>query len=120
MKKKYAWIISDDLFFVSNIASQLKESDWEFKSFSAEILTAEADAEFPQLAVVNLNSNKYDPVQVITTLKKSVYTKVLGFCGHGQTELFQKGQKAGCDWVVPNSVAARQLLKFLNANFAEI
>ena len=114
MEKNQVRIFDDNLFFSSVISGQLEKAGVSFRilsSMSQGALTQEDGSEI--LATVNLNALGFNPIDLIGQLKRDGNTKILGFCGHGQTELIQRGKEVGCDWVVPNSVAAKGLLNFL-------
>ena len=106
-------ILDNNLFFITLISGQLEKRGIKYESWSSqtdfnlELLKSAA------LAVVNLNATRFDPLAVIGQLKQATGIRILGFCGHGQTDLMEKGKAAGCDWVVPNSVAAKRLVHFL-------
>ncbi len=114
MEKNRVIIFDDNLFFSSAISAQLKQAGVSHK-VSSSLAKGDSPLEFSgeSLAIVNLSASLLDPFNLVGELRKGRVAKIVGFCGHGQKELFQKGKEVGCDWVVPNSVAAKGLLNFL-------
>lgn len=113
MAEKKVIILDDNLFFTSAISGQLEKSGIKFTSLSSQTDLNPEILELASLAIVNLNATGLDPLGLIGRLKQIAEIKILGFCGHGQTDLMEKGKAAGCDWVVPNSVVAKRLAHFL-------
>jgi len=106
-------ILDDNLFFITLISGQLEKSGMRFTSLSSQTDLEQKLLKSAALAIVNLNATRFDPLAMIGQLKQTNEIKILGFCGHGQADLMEKGKAAGCDWVVPNSVVAKRLGHFL-------
>jgi len=119
MRDKEILLLDDNLFFSSAVCGQLEKAGMTCKVINPKKVDFNS-VKMPGLAIVNLNSQNFQALELIPTLKESG-AKVLGFCGHGQTILMQRGQKAGCDWVIPNSVAAKKIVHFLKQqNLSEL
>lgn len=104
----------DNLFFASKIGGQLQREGIEFNMISA--CTESELSEYlvdRGLVIINLNSRGFDSLTAISQIKKLSKAKILGFCGHGEHQLKQRAEEAGCDWVVPNSVVASKLVRFI-------
>src|SRR4030067_1927541 len=111
MPKNQVIIFDDNLFFSSVISGQLEKAGVSFRilsSMSQGALTQEDGSEI--LATVNLNALGFNPIDLIGQLKRDGNTKILGFCGHGQTELIQRGKEAGCGCGGPYSLAVKGTL----------
>jgi len=106
-------ILDDNLFFIALISGQLEKSGIKFTSLSSQTDLDQKLLKSAAVAIVNLNATRFDPLSGIGQLKQTAGTRILGFCGHGQADLMEKGKSAGCDWVVPNSVVAKKLVEFL-------
>jgi len=106
-------ILDDNLFFITVISGQLEKRGMRFTSLSNQTDFDQRLLKSAALAIVNLNATRFDPLAIIGRLKQATGIRILGFCGHGQTDLMEKGKSAGCDWVVPNSVVAKRLVHFL-------
>ncbi len=107
-------ILDDNLFFASKIYGQLRKEGIECRVVShfAESGLSGLLRE-SELVIINLNAREVDFLKVIAQINSSTSLKILGFCGHGETQLKQKAEEAGCDWVVPNSVVTNKLVRFL-------
>lgn len=113
MSQEQIIILDDNLFFASAISGQLEKSGIKFKSLSSQTDLNLQFLKSAALAIVNLNATRFDPLAIIDWLKQIAELKILGFGGHGQTDLIERGKKAGCNWVIPNSVVAKRLVHFL-------
>lgn len=112
--EKFITVIDDNLFFTSLVESQLSKAGIPHQIInSLDRADLSAIAQESQIAIINLQANKFDPLALVLQLKKHSPLKILAFCGHGQTSLIERGRKAGCDWVIPNRVAAKKLAIFL-------
>ena len=60
------------------------------------------------IAIVNLGARAFDPIEAVKQLKKQGTTTV-GHVGHKEKDLWEKGEKAGCDKVVSNGTLANRL-----------
>ena len=119
MRDKEILLLDDNLFFSTAVSGQLEKAGVACKVVNPKEVNL-SSVKMPSLAIVNLNSQNFQALELIPTLKQSG-ARVLGFCGHGQTILMQRGQKAGCDWVIPNSVAAKKIVHFLKQqNLSEL
>jgi|GEM_PF-6709497 len=113
MAEKQGIILDDNLFLTSAISGQLEKSGIKFTPLSSQTDFGQKLLKSAALAIVNLNATRFDPLAMIGQLKQATGMKILGFCGHGQTDLMERGKAAGCDWVAPNSVVAKRLVHFL-------
>ncbi|MGA7993029.1 MAG: hypothetical protein WCC53_16500 [Thermoanaerobaculia bacterium] len=105
-------VLVDDLFWRTKIDHALKSSQTPgvFLDSPAD-LEKKADPTRTGLVLVDL-ALRHDPLPAITALKKAPRTKgiwVVGYCEHKQTELIEKGKKAGCDQVLPRSTFSQNL-----------
>jgi DNA-binding response OmpR family regulator len=105
MEHDLIYLLTDNIFFSSKIAQNLKASGVEAQTVTKPDALAAALAAQPADAVlVNLNARGYDPVAVIRGLKAGGNPPVvIAFCGHSDTETMTRGKASGADRVVANS-----------------
>jgi PleD family two-component response regulator len=109
--------VVDDMFFASKIRAVAEAVGAEI-SFprSREALVEKAHETKPQLIIVDLHSQKFDPVALGKELKADEALRevpLVGFFSHVQTELKRNALDAGFDQVVPRSVFSRDLPNIL-------
>lgn len=99
------YLLTDNIFFSSKIAQNLKASGIDAKTFGNPDALKQAQATEPaETVLVNLNARGYDPVEMIQALKRDDHPPtVIAFCGHSDTETLEKGKQSGADKVVANS-----------------
>jgi CheY-like chemotaxis protein len=106
-----------EIFFASKIngaASQLNLSVKFVKSIEDLIEYAGLG---PRLIILDLNNNRFDPIQAIKVLKANDSLRdipLVGFLSHVQVDLIKRAEAAGCDRVMPRSAFSANLLKILN------
>ena len=109
--------VVDDLFFASKIrgtAEQLGVRVVFAKTIDAVI--AAAEGERPALIIVDLHSERCDPLGLAERLKASETLRsisLIGFFSHVQTELQRRAQEAGFDSVIPRSMFTKNLVEIL-------
>ena len=112
-------ILVDDMFFaakINNAASACGRTVDRIKS--REQLEGLAGNP-PSLIIVDLNSDRLDPLEAIRFLKTSAElgrVPVVGFVSHVQTELIREAQTAGCDYVLPRSAFTQLLTDIVAGN----
>jgi len=70
----------------------------------------------PDLLVLDLNSARFEPLDLLRSLKSEETTKgvrTVGFLSHVQRDLALAAREAGCDRVVARSAFTRDLPKIL-------
>lgn len=89
---------------------------------SAELLISLAREGAADLIIVDLHSQKLDPLVLAKALKSEerlASIRLLGFFSHVQTELGKAAVAAGYDVVIPRSVFARDLAEILEGKKGE-
>jgi len=110
----------DDMFFAARIrttAEAIGRPIAMVKS-SADLLQ-QAESIFPSLIILDLNSERLDPISSIKELKSRAGTSgtpILGFLSHVQTGLKKEAEDAGCDTVMPRSAFTQRLSDLLAAS----
>jgi CheY-like chemotaxis protein len=119
--KETVAVLVDDMFFaakINNAASACGRVVYRVKSRDQlEGLVANP----PSLIIVDLNSDRLDPLEAIPFLKASAelgHVPIVGFVSHVQTELIRNAQTAGCDYVLPRSAFTQLLAEIVAGNLA--
>jgi DNA-binding NarL/FixJ family response regulator len=105
----------DDFLFRSKIRAVAKHvhADISFAQTPGDIL-AQAQASRPALVIVDLNSQKFDPVATIAALKQVAGgVRVIAFASHVHVDLIDAARKAGADQVLARSQFAGNLADIL-------
>ena len=105
-------VLAKDLFWKTKIDHTLKSAQaiGIFIEKSSQ-LAARAESGRVGLVIVDLGLRD-DPFTAIEALKKNPKTKgiaVVGYYEHVRKDLLEKGQKAGCDQVLPRSAFSQHL-----------
>jgi len=107
----------DDLLFRSKIRTTAKQAGVELvlARTPAEILEQSRTLK-PSLVIFDLNSDKSEPIETITTMKNDpelASLRTLGFVSHVHTGLIEAARAAGIDDVMARSAFAGNLAKIL-------
>ena len=109
--------VVDDMIFSSKIraAAQALDINVRFPR-SKESAVMDVKGMLPELIVVDLHSQRIDPLDLARELKADSTTQksvLLGFYSHVETQLRNDALEAGYDHVVPRSAFVRDLEKIL-------
>jgi len=109
--------VLDDMFFSSKIREAAKSTgvNVEILKNTNGLIKSLASA-LPTLIIVDLNSKKLVPLDLIKELKSSQELKrvpTLGYLSHVQEELKKEAINAGFDVVMPKSRFSRELALIL-------
>ena len=107
----------DDLFFSTKITETAKQLGipLQFARSQDEVI-ARALTEKPSLLIVDLNSNRCNPIETIGQIKEDPdlrHIPIVGFLSHVQADLKVKATMVGCDRVLPRSVFTTHLAEIL-------
>lgn len=109
--------VVDDLFFASKIRGTAEQHGVNIRfAKTAEAVVQEASTQALALVIVDLHSQRCDPIELARRLKSEApfnAIPLLGFFSHVQTELQQRAEEAGFDRVMPRSAFAKQLPEIL-------
>jgi CheY-like chemotaxis protein len=105
-------VLADDLFWKTKIDHTLKsaQATGVFIEKSSQ-LAAKVGSGPVSLVIVDL-ALRDDPFAAIVALKKNPKTKsiaVVGYYEHVRKDLLEKGEKAGCDQVLPRAAFSQHL-----------
>ncbi len=73
----------------------------------------------PEVLLIDLGNQKYDPIESIRALKAAEATRgivVIGYIGHEQEETIAAAKAAGCDRVLSKGAFASQLPSLLRGS----
>ena len=111
----------EDLFFKSKIVETAERLGVEaLFPRSPKKLVDEARGSAPDLLVLDLNSMRFEPLELLKMLKSGEATRdipVVGFLSHVQKDLAIVARESGCDRVVARSAFTRELPNILAGGF---
>jgi len=109
----------DDLIFSIKISTAAKALGAEvFFERSPEHVVSRIREKMPTLVILDLNSTKLRPLEVIAHLKADATLRgipTLGYVSHVQTDVISAARSAGIDEVLARSAFAEQLGQILTA-----
>lgn len=110
----------DDLFFASKIRAVAEHLglNIEFARSDQALLDA-ARRETPTVIVIDLHSQKFQPVELAARLKGDDQLRAIrlvGFFSHVEIELQAAAEKAGFDQVLPRSAFSNRLPQILTGS----
>ena len=113
----------DDMFFAAKLRATAEHLGVTLRSVrNLDTLLNVARETTPDLIIVDLHSEKIDPLAVAQALKSDdqlASLQLLGFFSHVQTDLKESALAAGYDLVIPRSVFSRDLAAVLEGKFGE-
>ncbi|HEX5735249.1 MAG TPA: response regulator [Blastocatellia bacterium] len=116
-------LVVDDMFFVSKIAGAAERAGSRVERIKSLADIDLLATEPPELVIIDLNSDRLDPVQAIESLKSRPELSrvpVVGFVSHVQVDLIRRAQAAGCDHVIPRSKFTQLLGEIVSGNLASL
>jgi PleD family two-component response regulator len=107
----------EDLLFRSKISETADSLGVEarFPRTKERLLEALRESP-PDLLVLDLNSRRFEPLELLQTLRSAEATRqtpTVGFLSHVQGDLAVAAKEAGCDRVVARSAFTRDLPRIL-------
>jgi CheY-like chemotaxis protein len=107
----------EDLLFRSKISETAKQLgiEAEFPRSRRKLLEALRESP-PDLLVLDLNSARFEPLDILRRVKSEEITQrtpSVGFLSHVQRDLAVAAREAGCDHVMARSAFTRDLPKIL-------
>ena len=123
VEKPTVAILVDDMFFASKINSAAASASRQIERIKSPEQLEGLAANPPELIIIDLNSDRLDPLESITYLKRNADLKsvpIVGFVSHVQTDLIREAQTAGCDYVLPRSAFSQMLVAIVAGNLASI
>jgi CheY-like chemotaxis protein len=107
----------EDLLFRSKISETAEQLGIEarFPRSKGKLLDTLRESP-PDLLILDLNSTRFDPLQVLRVVKSDETTQrvpTIGFLSHIQKDLAVAAREAGCDRVMARSAFTRDLPRIL-------
>jgi PleD family two-component response regulator len=108
----------EDLLFKSKISetADVLGVEVRFPRSKARLLEVLHEAP-PDLLILDLNSARFEPLELLQTLKSNDAMKgvlIVGFLSHVQKDLAVAARESGCDRVVARSAFTKDLPKILS------
>jgi PleD family two-component response regulator len=107
----------DDMFFASKIRATAEELGVNVRFLrSSDAVVEAALGNSPSLIIVDLHSERIEPIDLVTRLRSSEQLRsipLLGFFSHVHVELSRRAREAGYDQVIPRSAFTSQLPEIL-------
>jgi DNA-binding NarL/FixJ family response regulator len=116
-------IVVDDMFFTAKINGAAAECGRQIERVKTREQLDGLAANPPSLVIVDLNSDRFDPLETIAFFKSHAVLSavpIVSFVSHVQTELIRRAQAAGCDYVLPRSAFTQMLPQIVAGNLASI
>ena len=113
----------DDMFFNSKINSAAAECGRRIEQVKSKEQLETLAENPPSIILIDLNSDRFDPVQTIQFLKSREGIKdtpIVSFVSHVQTDLINAARAAGCDYVLPRSVFTQTLKGVITGDFSSL
>jgi CheY-like chemotaxis protein len=109
--------VVDDMIFISKIRAAAETLNVAIRFVrNSEALFAAVRESAPALIIVDLHSQKVNPLAMAKTLKTDAALQnipLLGFYSHVETELRQQAEAAGFDRLMPRSAFSANLAQIL-------
>jgi len=116
-------ILVDDMFFIAKINGAASERGRQIERVKSRDQLEQLAANPPSIVIVDLNSDRIDPLEAIQFLKSTPDLRaipVVSFVSHVQTELIRSAQAAGCDYVLPRSAFNQMLGEIVSGNLGSL
>ena len=123
MREDTVAILVDDMFFTAKINGAAAECQRRTERIKSREQLEGLGASPPALVIIDLNSDRLDPLKAIEYLKSSEQLSnvpVVSFVSHVQTDLIRGAQAAGCDYVLPRSAFTQMLPEIVAGNLTSI
>jgi CheY-like chemotaxis protein len=103
----------DDMFFAAKIRGAAEQAGRQLVFVrSRPELDDTLALGLPAMIMIDLNSERLEPIQTIQYLKSQpglAAIPILGFLSHVQSELKTQAEQAGCDRIIPRSAFSQRL-----------
>jgi DNA-binding NarL/FixJ family response regulator len=112
-------ILVDDMFFAAKINGAAAECGRSIERIKSREQLEALIANPPALVIVDLNSDRIDPLEAIRFFKSRSELSsapVVSFVSHVQTDLIRAAQAAGCDLVLPRSAFTQMLVEIVSGD----
>lgn len=114
---RYVIAAVDDLFFASKIRAVAEHLGLSIKfARSDQTVIDAAQRETPTIIVIDLHSQKFQPLELAARLKEDQQLnsiRLVGFFSHVETQMQVDAERAGFDQVLPRSAFTNRLAQIL-------
>ncbi|HXG68940.1 MAG TPA: response regulator, partial [Blastocatellia bacterium] len=100
-------VVVDDMFFAAKIRGAIESAGRVIERVKSREQLEQLAADAPALMIVDLNSDRLNPLDVIEFCKAQPALRdvpIIGFLSHVQVDLKRQAEMAGCDYVIPRSL----------------
>src|SRR5437588_3051915 len=121
--KESVAVLVDDMFFGAKINSAVEACGRKIERVKSRAQLEALAATQPAVIIIDLNSNRLDPIESIQLLKARSDLKsipIVGFVSHVQTDLIRNAQAAGCDYVLARSAFSQLLTEIVSGDFSSL
>lgn len=111
------------MFFTAKINGAAAECGRQIERVKSREQLEGLVANPPSLVIVDLNSDRLDPLEAIGFFKSRgelSAVPVVSFVSHVQTELIRGAQAAGCDYVLPRSAFTQMLSQIVAGDLSAL
>jgi len=109
----------DDMFFAAKIKGAAEQAGRRLVFVrSRSELDDNLALGLPAMIMLDLNSERLEPIQTILYLKSHASLAaipILGFLSHVQSDLKNQAEQAGCDRVMPRSAFSQRLPELMSS-----
>lgn len=112
-------VLVDDMFFAAKINSAAEACGRQIERVKSREQLEALRADPPSLVIIDMNSDRLDPIETIRYLKTHAdlnAVPIVGFVSHVQTALIRNAQTAGCDYVLPRSAFTKMIIEIVAGN----
>jgi CheY-like chemotaxis protein len=112
-------VLVDDMFFAAKINSAAEACGRQIERVKSREQLEALRADPPSLVIIDMNSDRLDPIETIRYLKAQSGLEgvpIVGFVSHVQTDLIRRAQTAGCDYVLPRSAFTKMIIEIVAGN----
>jgi CheY-like chemotaxis protein len=117
-------IVVDDMFFAAKIRAAAEAAARQVERVkSREQLEQDLVNDPPALMIVDLNSERLDPIEVIGFIKSRPalsQVPVVAFVSHVQVDLIRRAEQQGCDYVLPRSKFTQALTEIVSGDLSSL
>ena len=113
----------DDMFFTAKINAAAAECGRQIERVKSREQLEALAANPPSLVIIDLNSDRIDPLEVIGFFKSTpalAEVPIVGFVSHVQTDLIKRAQAAGCHYVLPRSAFTQMMNEVIAGNLSRL
>jgi DNA-binding NarL/FixJ family response regulator len=112
--QRLALLLDDNLMSTIRVQPQLQRLNYRVETSRVVPEAAALNGEMPQVVLINLGSRGLNGVSLIGTCRERFpQARIIGFCGHLETEIRRAAKQAGIDRMLTNDQALSELARAL-------